>query len=98
MEIHKQIETKNMDNFHKQILENRNNIREKNLTEDLAIWNNIVGLDQSKAKLSFENNKVKEGFLTLMLLLPLVLMLPIAVLTFVGNEAIGSFLSREIYS
>ena len=44
---------------------------------------------------SFENNKVKEGFLTLMLLLPLVLMLPIAVLTFVGNEAIGSFLSRE---
>tara|TARA_B100001564_G_scaffold334494_1_gene323055 strand:- start:290 stop:1153 length:864 start_codon:yes stop_codon:yes gene_type:complete len=48
-----------MDNFHKQILENRNNIREKNLIEDLAIWNNIVGLDQSKAKLSFENNKVK---------------------------------------
>jgi len=44
---------------------------------------------------SFKDDKTTDGFLTLMLILPLVLILPIAGITFLANEAIGSFLSRE---
>jgi len=39
--------------------------------------------------------KATDGFLTLMLLLPLVLTLPIGALTFLANDTIGSFLSKE---
>ncbi|MFC4097772.1 lipopolysaccharide biosynthesis protein [Euzebyella saccharophila] len=44
---------------------------------------------------SFKDLHEKNGFLTLMLLLPLLFMLPIALLTFVGNDMIGNLLSRE---
>ncbi len=44
---------------------------------------------------AFEDEGTKDGFLTLMLLLPLALMVPIAIVTFAANEAIGNFLSHE---
>ena len=44
---------------------------------------------------TFKDWHEKNGFLTLMLLLPLLFMLPIALLTFFGNEIIGNLLSRE---
>lgn len=44
---------------------------------------------------SFTEGKTQDGFLTLMLLLPLALMLPIAIISFVANETIGNFLSQE---
>jgi len=44
---------------------------------------------------SFKDKRTEDGFLTLMLFLPLVLMLPIAGITFLANETIGNFLSRE---
>ncbi|MBU3024617.1 polysaccharide biosynthesis C-terminal domain-containing protein [Zobellia galactanivorans] len=43
----------------------------------------------------FNDSKSTDGFLTLMLFLPLALMLPIAGITYVVNDAIGSFLSKE---
>ncbi|AZQ58402.1 lipopolysaccharide biosynthesis protein [Maribacter sp. MJ134] len=44
---------------------------------------------------SFNENRAQDGFLTMMLLLPLVLIVPIALLSFFANEAIGSLLARE---
>ncbi|MDT7827063.1 polysaccharide biosynthesis C-terminal domain-containing protein [Pricia sp. S334] len=44
---------------------------------------------------SFSDTKTTDGFMTLMLLLPLVLVVPIAALFFLGHEAIGNFLSQE---
>ncbi|WP_446050261.1 lipopolysaccharide biosynthesis protein [Zobellia laminariae] len=45
---------------------------------------------------SFKNDtKSMDGFLTLMLFLPLVLILPIGGITYLANETIGSFLSKE---
>ena len=44
---------------------------------------------------SFKDERTTDGFLTLMLFLPLVLMLTIAGLTYVAHEAIGNFLSKE---
>lgn len=43
----------------------------------------------------FEDKRTSDGFLTLMLFLPLGLILPIGALTYMANEAIGDFLSRE---
>ncbi|MGB3144571.1 MAG: polysaccharide biosynthesis C-terminal domain-containing protein [Maribacter sp.] len=43
----------------------------------------------------FKNEKQQDGFLTLMLLLPLVLIIPVALLSFSANEAIGNLLSKE---
>lgn len=44
---------------------------------------------------SFKDEKTVDGFLTLMLLLPLVLILPLAGLSYLANESIGNFLSKE---
>ncbi|SDE62116.1 Membrane protein involved in the export of O-antigen and teichoic acid [Pricia antarctica] len=44
---------------------------------------------------SFKDDRTTDGFLTLMLFLPVVLILPVAGLTFVAHEAIGNFLSKE---
>ncbi|MGB3152047.1 MAG: oligosaccharide flippase family protein, partial [Maribacter sp.] len=44
---------------------------------------------------SFQKNDEQEGFLTMMLLLPLFLMVPVALLSYLANDAIGSLLSRE---
>tara|TARA_R110002167_G_scaffold260718_4_gene467174 strand:- start:1782 stop:3248 length:1467 start_codon:yes stop_codon:yes gene_type:complete len=44
---------------------------------------------------SFSDKDTKEGFLTLMLLLPLVLMFPIALITYLAYDLIGNFISRE---
>ena len=43
---------------------------------------------------SFEQ-RAQDGFLTLMLFLPLVMVLPIAAVSYVANETIGDFLSQE---
>ena len=43
----------------------------------------------------FKNEKHQDGFLTFMLLLPLALILPVALLSFFANEAIGNLLSKE---
>ncbi len=43
----------------------------------------------------FQQHRSKDAFLTLMLLLPLVLIVPIGIVSYMANEAIGSFLSRE---
>ena len=43
----------------------------------------------------FTDVKSKDGFLTLMLFLPLALMLPIAGITYVVNDSISNFLSKE---
>ncbi|QWX85430.1 polysaccharide biosynthesis C-terminal domain-containing protein [Cellulophaga sp. HaHaR_3_176] len=44
---------------------------------------------------NFKNEKTGDGFLTLMLLLPLFLIIPIVVIAYVANDAIGSFISKE---
>ncbi|WP_396638077.1 lipopolysaccharide biosynthesis protein [Maribacter sp. R77961] len=44
---------------------------------------------------SFKEDKAQDGFLTMMLLLPLVLIVPIAFLSFIANESIGALLARE---
>ncbi len=44
---------------------------------------------------SFNSEKEQEGFLTMMLLLPLVFILPVAILSYVSNEAIGVLLSNK---
>lgn len=44
---------------------------------------------------SFRDKRTTDGFLTLMLFLPLVLIVPIAGIAFVAHEAIGDFLSKE---
>ncbi|TDQ31528.1 oligosaccharide flippase family protein [Zeaxanthinibacter enoshimensis] len=43
----------------------------------------------------FKQGEELQGFLGMMLLLPLGMILPIALLSFAANEAIGAFLSRE---
>ena len=49
-----------MDSFHKQIIENRNNFREKYLREDLLIWRKIIELNESDIKLFFKDDIVCE--------------------------------------
>jgi O-antigen/teichoic acid export membrane protein len=44
---------------------------------------------------SYAEKRTRDGFLTLMLILPLVLILPIAGLTWAAHETIGNFLSKE---
>ncbi len=44
---------------------------------------------------SFQDKKDSDGFLTLMLFLPLSLIVPIGCFSFFANNAIGNFLSRE---
>ncbi len=44
---------------------------------------------------SFQKNSDQDAFLTLMVLLPLLLIIPIALVSFLANETIGSLLSRE---
>ena len=44
---------------------------------------------------SFQNDAASDGFLTLMLLLPLALILPIAGISYLAYESIGTFLSNE---
>jgi O-antigen/teichoic acid export membrane protein len=43
----------------------------------------------------FKNVKSQDSFLTLMLVLPLVLILPIALLSYFANESIGNLLSKQ---
>src|SRR5690606_23586445 len=43
----------------------------------------------------FREGQGRDAFLTLMLLLPMVLIVPIAILSYGANEIIGTFLSRE---
>lgn len=44
---------------------------------------------------SFEDKRTTDGFLTLMLLLPLFMIFPIAALSYLSYDAIGTFLSKE---
>jgi O-antigen/teichoic acid export membrane protein len=44
---------------------------------------------------SFKDEKTTDGFLTLMLLLPIVLILPIGVVSYFAYDLIGNFLSKE---
>ncbi len=44
---------------------------------------------------SFKNDQTQNSFLTLMLLLPLVLIVPVALLSFLANDTIGNLLSRQ---
>lgn len=44
---------------------------------------------------SFKEKREKDGFLTLMLLLPLVLIIPIGLLSYIANDAIGNFLAQK---
>lgn len=44
---------------------------------------------------SFHSKEHQDSFLTLMLLLPLILVIPVAFLSFFANEAIGNLLSKE---
>ncbi|NJB69690.1 O-antigen/teichoic acid export membrane protein [Saonia flava] len=44
---------------------------------------------------SFIDTKDKDGFLTLMLLLPLAIIIPCTLLTYIGFEMIGDFLSKK---
>lgn len=44
---------------------------------------------------SFKTDREQEGFLFMMLLLPLLLIVPIAILSYGTNEAIGAFLSNK---
>ncbi|SDL85998.1 oligosaccharide flippase family protein [Kriegella aquimaris] len=44
---------------------------------------------------SFQDGRTSDGFLTMMLLLPLALILPIAIIAYLANDAIGNFLARE---
>lgn len=64
-----------------------------------AVLNPILafGVPNSLVKFysSFQQHKEQDAFLTLMLLLPLLLIIPIALLSFFASETIGHFLSRE---
>ncbi|WP_405415566.1 oligosaccharide flippase family protein [Maribacter sp. Asnod1-A12] len=44
---------------------------------------------------SFKNDQTQNSFLTLMLLLPLVLIVPVALLSYLANDTIGNLLSRQ---
>lgn len=44
---------------------------------------------------SFKNDQTQNSFLTLMLLLPLILIVPVALLSYLANDAIGNLLSRQ---
>lgn len=44
---------------------------------------------------NFKNEESQDSFLTLMVLLPLVLIIPIAIISYVANDAIGNLLSRQ---
>jgi O-antigen/teichoic acid export membrane protein len=44
---------------------------------------------------SFKNDNSQDGFLTLMLLLPLALIIPVGTLSYFANETIGNLLSKE---
>jgi len=44
---------------------------------------------------AFQERNGRDGFLTLMILLPLILILPIGVVSYLANETIGDFLSKE---
>ncbi len=44
---------------------------------------------------SFKDEKTTDGFLTLMIVLPLVLILPIAAISYFSYDLIGNFLSKE---
>ncbi len=44
---------------------------------------------------SYKDKEITDGFLTLMLFLPLMMIVPVAAITFVAHQAIGSFLSQE---
>ncbi|MBT8185241.1 MAG: oligosaccharide flippase family protein [Eudoraea sp.] len=44
---------------------------------------------------SFKSDAETNGFFTMMLLLPLLLIVPVAILSYVANAAIGEFLARE---
>uniref|UniRef100_UPI00262B234F oligosaccharide flippase family protein n=1 Tax=uncultured Eudoraea sp. TaxID=1035614 RepID=UPI00262B234F len=44
---------------------------------------------------NFKDSTSADGFLTLMVLLPLVIVLPLAGASYLANEAIGNFLARE---
>nr|WP_299799257.1 polysaccharide biosynthesis C-terminal domain-containing protein [uncultured Maribacter sp.] len=44
---------------------------------------------------SFKSEKTQDSFLTLMLLLPLVLIIPVALISYLANDAIGNLLSRQ---
>ena len=44
---------------------------------------------------NFNNEERQDSFLTLMVLLPLVLIIPIAIISYVANDAIGNLLSRQ---
>lgn len=43
----------------------------------------------------FKNSETSNGFLTLMLFLPLFLIIPTAIIAYVANDTIGSFISKE---
>jgi len=44
---------------------------------------------------SFTDDRTTDGFLTLMLFLPLILIVPVAGITYLAHETIGNFLSKE---
>ena len=44
---------------------------------------------------SFRESRETDGFLSLMLLLPLLFIVPVAIISYVANAAIGDFLARE---
>ncbi len=44
---------------------------------------------------NFQDGRNRDGFLSLMLLLPLVCLIPLSIFSFAANEAIGRFLSHE---
>tara|TARA_R110000868_G_scaffold6247_8_gene35690 strand:- start:1258 stop:2712 length:1455 start_codon:yes stop_codon:yes gene_type:complete len=44
---------------------------------------------------NFNNEERQNSFLTLMVLLPLILIIPIAIISYVANDAIGNLLSRQ---
>lgn len=43
----------------------------------------------------FQNNNGMDGFLTLMIVMPLLLIVPIGAISYLANETIGDFLSKE---
>lgn len=43
----------------------------------------------------FKNSETSNGFLTLMLFLPLFLIIPTAIIAYVANDTVGSFISKE---
>tara|TARA_R110000764_G_scaffold78540_1_gene156673 strand:+ start:1841 stop:3295 length:1455 start_codon:yes stop_codon:yes gene_type:complete len=44
---------------------------------------------------NFKNEERQDSFLTLMVLLPLILIIPIAIVSYIANDAIGNLLSRQ---